>query len=64
MSKLTHEQMTRAVASGKHVYDYDRAIGGLILMGFIFFPLVPQTAFIGVPLLILFILARKAELRG
>ena len=64
MSKLSHEEMARAVASGKHVYNYDQAIGALVLLGFIFFPLAPQSAIIGLPLLILFIWARKSELRG
>ncbi len=64
MPKPTHREMARAVASGKHVYNYDQGIGALILLGVIFFPLAPQTAIVGIPLLLLFIWARQSELRG
>ena len=64
MSKGEHEKLARATASGIHIASYDRAIGSLVLLGIIFFPLIPQSAFIGIPLLLLVIWARNAELKG
>lgn len=64
MPESDHEKLARATASGIHVANYDRAIGALVLLGLIFFPLVPQTTFVGIPLLLLFIWARSSELKG
>lgn len=64
MKDPEHRKLARATASGIHVANYDRAIGSLILLGLFIFPLVPQSAFIGIPLLILFIWARSSELNG
>jgi hypothetical protein len=62
--KNEHEKLARATASGIHIANYDQAIGALILLGLIFFPLIPQSAFIGIPLLLLFVWARQSELKG
>lgn len=59
-----HEKLAKATAAGIKVAGYDQAIGALILLGLIFFPLIPQSAFIGIPLLLLFVWARQSELKG
>jgi hypothetical protein len=59
VNNMNSSDLANAVASGKHRYDADQAIGALIILGFIFFPLAPVTAFIGVPFLTLAIWSRN-----
>jgi len=62
--KINHRKTAKAVASGIKIADYDSAIGALIILGLIAFPLYPPSAMIGIPLLLLFIWGRNSELKG
>lgn len=57
-----HRQNALAVASGIHVAEYDKMIGTCVLLGILFFPLVPASAFVGLPVLGLLVWARHDEL--
>ena len=59
VTKMNSNDLANAVAEGKHRYDLDQGIGALILLGLLVFPLVPTSAFIGGPLLALFIWLRR-----
>jgi hypothetical protein len=52
------EDLSDHVAKGIAKYQFDQAIGALFLLGLIAFPLFPQSALIGIPLLLLCLLIR------
>ena len=51
--------VTQSILRAKAIDDLSNGIFGLVVLGFISFPIMPTTALIGVPLLVGFIWAKR-----